>query len=105
MVPIDLLRGRVASDWDRVLLVCGKCSKRLGGGFGRKGKTSLAKALRKHLGLKKSRKGGPLGIVETRCLGVCPRNAVTMIDGTESREWLLVPAGTDMVELVSEIGI
>ena len=105
MVPIDLLRGRLASDWGRVLLVCGKCSKRLGGGFGRKGKTPLAKALRKHLGLTKSHKGGPLGIVETRCLDVCPRNAVTMIDRTESREWLLVPAGTDMVELVSEIGI
>lgn len=105
MVAVEHLRGRVEADWDRVLLVCGKCSKRLGGGFGRKGRTSLTKALRRHLGLKKSRKGGPLCIVETRCLGVCPRNAVTMIDGLESSEWLLVSVGTDMAVLVSEIGI
>jgi len=90
--------------WERIVLVCGKCSKRLGGGFGPKRKWSLAKALSKHLGLKRFRKG-PVGVVETRCLGVCPRNAVTMIDGTECREWLLVPAGADMAELVSEIGI
>jgi predicted metal-binding protein len=91
-------------NWDHVVLVCGKCSKRLKGGFGPKGRTPLAKALRKFLGLKKRGKG-PLGIVETRCLGVCPRGAVTVINGAESSEWLLVPAGTELNQIVSEIGI
>ena len=64
----------VRSDWSNTLLVCRKCSKRLGGGFGPKGRTPLAKALRKHLDVKKGRKA-PLGIVEVKCLGVCPRGA------------------------------
>jgi NADH:ubiquinone oxidoreductase subunit E len=93
-----------APRWQRVILVCGKCSKRLGGGFGPRRKTSLAKALRTHLGLKRWRKGS-VGVVETRCLGLCPNGAVTVIAGAESRAWLLIPAGTEMAEIVREIGI
>ena len=99
----------VRSDWSNTLLVCRKCSKRLGGGFGPKGRTPLAKALRKHLDVKKGRKGA-LGIVEVKCLGVCPRGAVTVINGKAPREWLLVKAGadldsvTDAVRLSGEIG-
>ena len=98
------MKSSVRSDWEHVVLVCGKCSKRLNGGFGPKRRTPLAKALRKFLGVKKGRKG-TLGIVETKCLGVCPRGAVTVINGTESREWLLVPAATNLYEFMSEIGI
>ena len=43
---------RVRSDWQGAVLVCGKCSKKLDGGFGKKGRTPLAKLLRKILGLK-----------------------------------------------------
>lgn len=85
----------VRSDWSNTLLVCRKCSKRLGGGFGPKGRTPLAKALRKHLDVKKGRKGA-LGIVEVKCLGVCPHGAVTVINGKAPREWLLVKAGADL---------
>jgi hypothetical protein len=64
----------------------------------------LAKALRKHLGLKKGRKGAA-GIVEVKCLGVCPRGAVTVVNGAQSREWLLVPEGADLDGVAAELGL
>ena len=51
------------SRWSGAILVCSKCSKKLDGGFGRKGRTSLGKALRKRFGLKKGRKS-PVGLIE-----------------------------------------
>lgn len=93
---------RVRSDWQGAVLVCGKCSKKLDGGFGAKGRTSLAKVLRKILGLKKGRKAA-LGVVETRCLGVCPRDGVVMIDGRTPDAWLVVPRGADVAELAARL--
>jgi predicted metal-binding protein len=92
----------VRSDWSNTLLVCKKCSKRLGGGFGPKGRTPLAKALGKHLDVKKGRKGA-LGIVEVKCLGVCPRGAVTVINGKAPGEWLLVKAGADLDNIADAV--
>ena len=89
------VKAQVRSNWSNTVLVCAKCSKRLGGGFGPKGKQPLGKALRKHLGLKKGRKA-VAGVVDVKCLGVCPRGAVTAINTAASREWLLVPAGADV---------
>ena len=94
----------VRSGWSNTLLVCRKCSKRLDGGFGPKGRTPLAKALRKHLGVKKGRKGA-LGIVEVKCLGVCPNGAVTVINGKAPGEWLLVKAGGDLDAVVMGLGL
>lgn len=98
------LKHSVRSNWSNTVLVCAKCSKKLGGGFGPKGKTPLAKALRKQLGLKKGRKAGA-GIVEVKCLGVCPRGAVTVVNGAASREWLLVPEGADLDAVAEELGL
>ncbi|MGY4396072.1 putative metal-binding protein [Sphingomonas sp. UYAg733] len=92
----------VRSHWSTALLVCKKCSKRLDGGFGPKGRTSLAKALRKELGSGKGRKG-KLGIVEVKCLGVCPRGAVTIVDAAHPGEWKIVPARRDIAEIVSAL--
>jgi predicted metal-binding protein len=94
----------VRSDWSNTLLVCGKCSKRLDGGFGPKGRTPLAKALRKHLGLKKGRKG-KAGIVEVKCLGVCPRGAVTVVNGAAPGEWMLVKADADLDVIAAGLGL
>lgn len=94
----------VRSDWSSTLLVCKKCSKKLGGGFGPKGRTPLAKALRGHLGLKKGRKSAA-GIVEVKCLGICPRGAVTVIDGAAPGAWMLVRAGTDLDEIADALGL
>ncbi len=92
---------RLPSGWDEAIVVCGKCSKKLGGGCGDRGKLSLAKALRKGLGLGKGRKAA-VGIVETKCLGVCPKRAVVVgrVGG-----WLVVPAGTDVDRVASELGL
>lgn len=98
------LKPFVRANWSKSVLVCSKCSKRLDGGFGPRGKLSLAKALRKHLGLRKGRKAGA-GIVEVKCLGVCPRGAVTVIDGDRPREWMLVPKGTDVDQVARELGL
>lgn len=98
------MKAIVRSNWTETVLVCGKCSRKLDGGFGPKGKTGLAKALRKHLGLRRGRKAGA-GVVEVKCLGVCPKGAVTVIDGARPREWLLVPEGADLALLAEQLGL
>ncbi|MBC9031239.1 (2Fe-2S) ferredoxin domain-containing protein [Sphingomonas sp. JC676] len=98
------MKQHIRSNWANAVLVCSKCSKKLHGGFGPRGKAPLAKALRKHLGLKKGRKAGA-GIVEVKCLGVCPRGAVTVVNGAASRDWLLVCEGADMAEVARELGL
>jgi hypothetical protein len=94
----------VKSNWGNAVLVCGKCSRKLGGGFGPKGKTSLAKALRRQFALGKGRKA-EAGVVETKCLGVCPGGAVTVVNGALAREWLIVPKGADLDELGQALGL
>lgn len=85
-----------------MLLVCAKCSKKLGGGFGPNGKTSLAKRLRRDLAVRKGRKGA-LGIVEVKCLKVCPKGAVTVISSARPGEWLLVPRGAAVDEVMAAL--
>jgi predicted metal-binding protein len=94
----------VRSEWSNALLVCKKCSKKLGGGFGPKGKTDLAKALRAELGVRKGRKGA-LGIIEVKCLGICSRGAVTVVNGATPGEWLLVRAGLPVAAVVEALGL
>lgn len=98
------VKDAVRSNWRQAVLVCGKCSKRVDGGFGPKGKQPLAKALRRHLGLKKGRKAAA-GIVEVRCLGVCPRGAVVAVNGAESRAWQLVAPGADLDAVAEALGL
>jgi predicted metal-binding protein len=98
------LKTGIRSNWSNAVLVCAKCSKKLDGGFGPKGRTPLAKALRKQLGLKKGRKSAA-GIVEVKCLGICPRGAVTVVNGAASREWLLVREGADLDVVAGELGL
>ena len=92
----------VRARWGGAVLVCGKCQKKLGGGFGAKGRQTLAKALRAEPGFGKGRKAD-VGVVETRCLGVCPRGAVTMVDTRAPGRWRLVPAGEDVGALAAAL--
>jgi len=98
------LKDNVRSNWQNAVLVCRKCSKKLDGGFGPKGSDRLAKALRKHLSLKRGRKAA-VGIVEVNCLGVCPGDAVTVVNGAQARDWLLVRRGADLNELAETLGL
>ncbi|HAF41613.1 MAG TPA: hypothetical protein DCG90_07590 [Sphingobium sp.] len=98
------IKDHVRSNWRNTVLVCRKCSRKLDGGFGPGGDERLAKALRRHLSIKKGRKGAA-GIVEVNCLGVCPKGAVTVVNGADSREWLLVRPDADLDELAATLGL
>lgn len=89
---------QVPGKLDAVVLVCAKCSKKLGGGFGPKGRTPLAKALRKAMGK------SPLRAVPVKCMGVCPKGAVTLFDPRHPGEWMLVKEETPLGDIVLALG-
>lgn len=91
---IRVARGR----WRHVALVCGKCSRKLDGGFGRDGDERLAKLLRDRAGRGKR---AVAGVVETKCLKLCPKKAVAVIDAARPGEWLVVPAGEPVDAVVA----
>lgn len=96
---------RVASRWTNAVLVCRKCSKKLKhGGFGPDGDKPLAKALRRHLHLRKDRKAHA-GIIEVGCLDICPKRAVTVIDTRHPDQWLIVRPGASLDALAHELGL
>ncbi|KQN91476.1 hypothetical protein ASE90_01280 [Sphingomonas sp. Leaf67] len=97
------VRTAVRSRWDKAVLVCAKCSKKLDGGFGESGKP-LAKALRKHLKLKNGPKSRA-GVVEVKCLDVCPKGAVVVVDSERPGDWLLVRPGDDLDAVAARLGL
>ncbi|WP_375382143.1 hypothetical protein [uncultured Sphingomonas sp.] len=97
------MKADVASDWARVLLVCGKCSKKVGRAFGEDGDRTLAKALRAELGVGKGRKAAA-GVVEVKCLGLCPKGAVVVMDGAAPGRWVLVKPGTPKAKMLAALG-
>ncbi|SEJ22573.1 hypothetical protein SAMN05428950_1011511 [Sphingomonas sp. OV641] len=94
---------KARAQWRGAVLVCAKCSKKVDGGFGPKGRDRLAKALRREPGFGKGRKAN-MGVAEVKCLGICPKNAVVVIDTRRPDEWLVVPAGADVALLTERLG-
>ena len=94
----------VKSDLRAAILVCAKCSRRMEGGFGPKGKSSLAKVLRKLGNGRKGRKAN-LAVVETGCLKLCPKNAAVAFNGATPHEWCIIARGTDPVEVARLLGV
>ncbi len=93
------------SRWRASGLVCAKCEKKLGNeGFGKKGQKRLSKLLRKRLGGGWGRKA-KAGVISTRCMGVCPRGAVTVVNGARPRDWLIVQAGTPVEQVEARLGL
>ncbi len=62
------------------------------GGYGPKGSDTLRSALRTELSAKGFRR--QVRIIETRCLGVCPKRAVTALNATKPEKLLTVPRKT-----------
>lgn len=96
----------VKSDWQQVILVCRKCSRKLDGGFGPDGDLSLAKALRRELphgGI--ARKKTRQAVIEIGCLDVCPKGAVVAVGADTPEEWLVIPRGTPIAEVAEKLGI
>ena len=90
--------------WRASVLICAKCEKKLNKeGFGAKGRQRLSKLLRKRAG-GKGRKA-KLGVVSTGCLKVCPRHAVTVVDGARPQEWMIVQAGTPIEQVEARLGL
>lgn len=92
------------SKWEEAVLICRKCGKRAGGGFGPKGRQSLRKALRKELALKKGRRAR-IGLVEVDCLKLCPKGAVTVVLGSAPSAMRAVPIGTPAAEVTAALGL
>lgn len=95
----------VRARWQGAILVCAKCERKLGNeGFGADRDQRLSKLLRKRSGGGKGRKA-ELGLVTVPCLKVCPKNAVTIVDGARPREWLIVEAGTPVEAVEQRLGL
>jgi predicted metal-binding protein len=95
---------RVRSEWQGAILVCRKCTKKLDGGFGEDGRLSLAKLLKRSLGLHRKRKSR-VGVVEVGCLDICPKRAVVAIDTRRPGEWQIVEAGLPAAEIAEQLGL
>ncbi len=97
------MKSHVRSNWSATVLVCAKCSRKVGGGFGDKGKTPLAKLLRT-IGGGKKRKAA-FGVIETGCLGICPKRAVMVVDAAHPERWLLVEQGSAVEDVAERLGL
>ena len=79
--------------WQQVALVCGKCSRKLRGGFGKKGKRDLVEVIKD--AAKATGRRRAVRVLEVGCLGLCPKRAVSAIGMGQPGQVLVVPAGTD----------
>ena len=98
------MRDETRSNWRRAILICGKCTRKLRGGFGKHGRTPLAKALRKFVKAGRGRKAD-LGIVETECLKVCPKGRVVAIRSRRPDQWLLIQPGTPIEQIAARLHV
>ena len=89
MDPIET----IAAPWRDVLLLCGKCSRKLGGGFGKKNKHDLKDVLRG--ALKEAGQRRAVRVLEVGCLGLCPKRAVSVLSTARPGEVLVIPHGAD----------
>ena len=98
---MDSLIETATAPWRDMVLVCGKCSRKLGGGFGKKGKHDLKEMLRDTL--KEAGRRRELRVVEVGCLGLCPKRAVAAVSTARPGEVLVVPQGADSASLLSAL--
>jgi len=87
--------------WKTIILLCGKCSRKLDGGYGPNGKDSLRHALRTELTARGQRR--EVRTIETKCLGICPKKAVTAISASSPGRIVTVPKKTAFGEALDLI--
>lgn len=90
----------IAAKWSEVVLVCRKCSKKLDGGFGRKGDVRLEKALKGEFPGKRGPK-----VLAVPCLDICPKQAVCVVVGGQPGRVHLVARGTPVDEVIAALAL
>lgn len=94
----------IRTGWRDIVFVCGKCQRKLKGGFGPNGGQDFEKALSRALWPEK-KAVRTVGIVETRCLDVCPRGGVTVARAGDPGELLVIAAGTPMETVIRRLDL
>ena len=89
VVPGEITTAR--GPWTASVLLCRKCGKKLGGGFGPKGDESLAGVLKHTLRDRGQRKR--VRVIQVGCLDICPRGGVVAMRGDAPGEMMIVPEG------------
>ena len=87
-----------------LVVICRQCGKKLGGGFGKGGDVSLAKALKRDFDFGKGKRAS-VRLVETGCLDVCPKGAVVVVAGDRPGETLLILGGTATSDVAARLGL
>lgn len=87
--------------WKTVILLCGKCARKMDGGYGPGKKDTLRNVLRTELKAQGHRRD--VRVIETRCLGICPKKAVTAINASAPNSIITVPKGTLAGEALAQI--
>jgi predicted metal-binding protein len=100
-MPKDDLISTTQAPWREIAMVCGKCSRKLDGGFGKKGKHGLADVLKD--ALKAAGRRREMRVVEVGCLGLCPKRAVTAVSSARPGQVLAVPSGADMAQVLARL--
>jgi len=96
----DLIRSRPTT-WKTVILLCGKCARKMKGGYGSKGKDTLRTVLRGAIRVKGQRRD--VRIIETRCMGICPKKAVTALNASHPDRILTIPKGAAEDEAMGQL--
>ncbi len=100
--PTDQIDRRQAP-WQDLVLLCRKCGGKLKGGFGDEGRDDLRSALRD--GLREAGRRRDFRVVETGCLGICPKGGVVALRGSDPGRILIVPQGQAIVGVLEALGV
>jgi predicted metal-binding protein len=71
------------------------------GGYGTNGKESLRTVLREAFRKQGNRRD--VRIIETRCMGICPKKAVTALNASHPGSILTIPKGTAATAAMAEL--
>lgn len=89
--------------WQDLVILCRKCGGKLKGGFGDKGRDNLRSALRDSL--REAGRRRDVRIIETDCLGICPKGGVVAMRGSEPGRILIVPQGQAAGQVLETLGV
>jgi hypothetical protein len=99
--------GREArAPFAQLVLVCGKCARKLDGGFGRKGKRDLRAELKRVFKAGGGKRAyGKARFVESSCLGLCPRRRQALATPAmiERGRLLVVDRGADAAAVLARL--